>query len=86
MSRRIGMVLALVLAAACGGDDPKPNNPDAGPIDPDAPPGGSTFSGYVIDLIQNQTADNTAPRPFSEVSALEDRDADNQAAFTVLFQ
>lgn len=93
MRTRIALVLAL-LAAACG-DDTKgtPNGPDSGVdpdggTDPDAPVAEATFTTYVIDLVINQTANDTAPRPASEFTSLPDPDGDanNTAAYATLFQ
>ena len=79
------LVIALLFAAACGGDDPK-LAPDGG-AQPDGPPmPETTFTSYVIDLVQHQTADNTAARAYAEFSTLPDPDSDNSAAYAPLFQ
>jgi hypothetical protein len=94
MKTRIAFVLALFAAAACG-DDTKGNNPDSGVdpnpdgnVDPDAPVTEANFTTYVIDLVVNKTANDTAPRPYSEFEALPDPDGDanNTAAYATLFQ
>lgn len=90
---RLLLVLVIAGAAACGdnngGDgNVDGNNPDA-PVNPDAPnpdaPPPATFTTYVIDLVENQTAGNTDPRPFTEFSDLDDPDLDNPAAYEPLF-
>lgn len=95
MKTRIAFVLALFAAAACGDDSKgKPDggvDPDGG-TDPDAPPDApieeATFTTYVIDLVVNKTANDTAPRPASEFESLPDPDGDanNTAAYAPLFQ
>lgn len=78
-----------VLLAACGGGSSKPL-PDA-PVQPmpdaspDAPPQMTTLTTYVIDLVKNQTADNTAPKPYSEFQQLPDPDTANGSAYSPLF-
>jgi predicted small lipoprotein YifL len=77
--------LAALLAAplaACGDDGGSTNPPDAMPID--APPE-TTFTSYVLDLVQHQTAGDTDPRPFAEFSDLTDPDRDNDNAYEALF-
>ncbi|MGE5180801.1 MAG: hypothetical protein ACM31C_02005 [Acidobacteriota bacterium] len=82
------VVIALLLAA-CGGGHGKPM-PDTPPQPmpdamPDAPPQPATLTSYVIDLVQHQTADDTAPKPYSEFSALPDPDTMNGSAYAPLF-
>lgn len=90
---RIALAIAIAAgAAACGDDtgDGDGADPDAPPVQPDAPnpdaPPPQTFTTYVIDLVENQTAGNTDPRPFAEFSDLDDPDRDNSAAYDPLFQ
>lgn len=84
------LALSLVLAAtatftaACGDDggpDPMPD-PDPDPIPMPQP---ATFSKFVVDLVQNQTKDNTAPVDFAAFSTLDDPDTGNPATFSSLF-
>lgn len=84
----------LIALAACGDNIRPPNNGDANPgvdaavVDaaPDAPPA-ATFTSFVIDLVQNQTSNTTAPKPFSDFATLPDPDGDsnNTAAYNPLF-
>lgn len=82
------IVLALAAAlAACGGGGSHHSPMDAG-MTPDAPPDGppaATFTSYVLDLVQHQTANDTAPRPYSEFQALPDPDQNNGSAYSPLF-
>ena len=87
------MLLAVGLAlpaAACGDDSGDGgNNPD-GPANIDAAddidaPEAATFTRFVIDLVQNQTAGNTDPRPYADFSTLDDPDGENPAAYDPLF-
>jgi hypothetical protein len=85
----LALALAAALVGACGDDGgghPDVDGSIDSPIDADidAPPP-ATFTSYVIDLVQNQTADNTDPKPYSEFSGLNDPDQDNPAAYAVLF-
>lgn len=84
----IGAALAL---AGCGGDDSgDDNSPDASLPSPDAgetPDAGNpidTLEEYVIDLVENQTADNTDPAAYAEFSALPD--TATETSYGVLFQ
>jgi hypothetical protein len=84
---RVRWLLLLVLGvAACGDDSGDGTTPgiDA-PVEIDAPVGGDTFTSFVIDLVTNQTAGNTDPRPFADFSGLDDPDQDNAGAYTSLF-
>ena len=86
------LAAALALAAAgCGDDNGDGNNPDGpgtdGPspdAEVDAPPV-ATFTSFVIDLVQNQTAGNTEPRAFADFADLDDPDRENPAAYDPLF-
>lgn len=77
---------ALVATAACGDDGATTPidaaTPDA--LDIDAPPA-VTFTSYVLDLVQNQTAGTTDPKPFADFATLPDPDADNPNAYEALF-
>jgi hypothetical protein len=76
--RRAAIAIALAALCACG-DDIRPQNgggSDSGPGS-DAPPVEVTLTTFVIDLVTNQTADNTEPKPFSDFSALPDPDGSN---------
>lgn len=84
-------VLALTLVAgACGDDsgdgaatDGRPDSqPDA--LAPDAPVA-VTFTAFVVDLVQNQSAATTDPRPFADFATLDDPDSANPAAYAALF-
>ena len=73
------LVLALVVALGACGDDLRPGiSGDGGGSDapPDTPPA-ANLTTFVIDLIKNQTADNTAPKAFTDFSTLPDPDGDN---------
>lgn len=73
------LLLALVLAAC--GDDLRPavtpNDGGGSDAPPDTAPPAATLTTFVIDLIVNQTADNTAPKAFTDFSTLPDPDGDN---------
>jgi hypothetical protein len=83
------LVLVLVAALAACGDDirQQPGGDGGGSDGSDAQPP-ATLTTFVIDLIKNQTADNTAPRPFADFSTLPDPDGDNNNvdAYKSLFQ
>ncbi len=80
------LALALFVTTAACGDDGTPADPDANTPDADIDaPATATFTSYVLDLIQNQTASNTDSKPFSEVEALPDPDRDNENAYEALF-
>lgn len=86
----VALAAALALAAVgCGDDTSGDNNPGTdGPspdADVDAPPE-ATFTSFVIDLVMNQTAGNTDPRPYLDFADLDDPDLDNPAAYDSLFQ
>lgn len=92
-SLRILAALALAIGiAACGddsggGDTPDGPRPDADmtdAMDVDAPPA-VTLTTFVIDLVTNQTASNTNPRPYADFSMLPDPDTNNPAAYNALF-
>jgi len=84
----LALALAIV-AAACGGGSSK--QPDGGGTvtpdgaTPDGPMTQATLTQYVIDLVQHQTASNTAPRPYSEFQSLPDPDGSNGSAYSSLF-
>ncbi|MBA3542380.1 MAG: hypothetical protein H0T79_22380, partial [Deltaproteobacteria bacterium] len=69
---RLGMVVALALAAvACGHGEGERSSKD------DAPNGGGqTFAAFLLDLIENQTANDTDPVAFAEFATLPDPDRD----------
>lgn len=77
-------LLAILLScalAACGDDTPY--------VPQDAPTGGGsgTYTAFVIDLVMNHSND-PAPAAYATFSTLPDPDGDanNQAAFSSLFQ
>ena len=73
------LLLALLVLGACGDDKQSPDAappPDMGSGSDAAPPG-ATLTTFVIDLVQNQTADNTQPVSFAMFSTLPDPDGDN---------
>jgi hypothetical protein len=74
--------LAAALALVACGDDGGPAGPDANPTDA---PAATTLTTYVLDLVENKTADDTEPRPFAEFATLEDVDQDNENAYERLF-
>jgi hypothetical protein len=82
--------LAIVMGfalAACGDDNPSVQDGSPGSDAIDAPMPGNTFTTFVIDLVQNKTADNTDPVAFDQFSTLPDPDGDNNntAAYDPLF-
>ncbi|HEU0033857.1 MAG TPA: hypothetical protein VFQ53_24685 [Kofleriaceae bacterium] len=79
--------LAILVALAACGDNGKGGGGTDGGVDtpPDGMPPGATLTSYVIDLVQNQTANDTEPRPFAEIAALPDPDTENAAAYAPLF-
>lgn len=80
------LALAAVLATMGCGDDGGNNDPTDAAVDSaiDAPPA-ATFTSFVLDLVQNQTAANTDPKPFADFSSLPDPDKDNPNAYEALF-
>jgi len=75
------LLVVLAVLAACHDDHPQ-LAPDA---PPDTPPPATTLTSYVIDLVVNHTATDTAPRPFAEFATLDDPDQGNPAAYASLF-
>jgi hypothetical protein len=45
----------------------------------------ATYTKFVLDVVQNQTMDTTAPIEFAKFSTLEDPDGLNPAAYASLF-
>ena len=93
--KKLGLVLALGLAAVACGDDAK-SNPDAstaidGKVTDGAMPDGNNpnanLTTYVIDLVKNHTNNTDLPRAFTEFSTLPDPDqtSNNLAAYASLF-
>ncbi len=88
------LLAAALLAAglaACGDDEggsvtdaPNPDGNQTDAMDTDAPPA-ATLTTFVIDLVTNQTAGNTHPRPYLDFSTLPDPDGNNPAAYGSLF-
>ena len=66
-------IVALLLTAGCG-DNSSP--PGAGGDAGSDAPGAATLTSFVIDLIQNHTADNTQPVGFDQFATLPDPDLD----------
>jgi predicted small lipoprotein YifL len=84
------LALALAIAAAACGDSGHLKLPDGGTMPmPDAPTDGppvqETLTQYVIDLVQNHTANNTAARPYGDFQTLPDPDGSNGSAYSPLF-
>src|SRR5205814_7182822 len=83
------LVLAAVIALAACGDDIRPpgggGGDGGGSGSEGLPP--ATFTTFVIDLILNQTANNTQPKAFVDFSTLPDPDGDtnNLNAYKSLF-
>ena len=80
------LAFALAMLVACGDNQiPPAGHGDAGT---DAP-GAATLTSFVIDLIQNHTADNTQPVAFDQFATLPDPDLDNadpkQGGYSSLF-
>lgn len=86
MSRayRIVGALALALALVACGDDGSPDPIDPPP--PPPPPPAATFTSFVIDLVQNQTKNDTASVASDQFGSLMDPDETNPAAYSSLFQ
>jgi hypothetical protein len=90
--KRIAVAILLAAAAAaCSShhDQPPPDAgmqppPDAPTPPPDGPPA-ATFTSFVLDLVQHQTADNTTPVPYAQFQALPDDDGSNGSAYSSLF-
>lgn len=84
MRKFLLLMLMATFMTGCNvfeGDDDGPA-PEPGP-DPDPPPVENVdFTGFVLDLVQNQTADNTAP---VEINDIDFDFADDPAAFDELF-
>lgn len=86
-ARALTLVLVTCLAGALGacGDDGSTPPPDPMP-DPDPiPVPVATYTKFVLDVVQNQTMDTTAPIEFARFSTLEDPDGTNPAAYASLF-
>jgi hypothetical protein len=97
MKRFIGlMFMGLLMVGgaatlpACGGDDEPPPVDAMVPPDVDTTPDAGadasiplTFEAYVIDLVENRTAGDTDPAPFTEFSTLPE--SGDPAAFDPLF-
>lgn len=92
------LVLVMALAAACSNNNSSgSSNPDGGsgtppdgsgtPPDGSGPPTTGTFTGFVVDLVTHQTADNTAPVAYARFASLPDSDGDsnNTTAYASLF-
>ena len=95
--KKLGVVLALGLAAfagACGDNNSTPDAPitpihDSSVVDTmtDAPVVAATLTSYVKDLVLNHTNNTDLPRAFTEFSTLPDPDqtSNNLAAYSSLF-
>lgn len=70
------LVLAALLAASCGDNSGATGDGNNGDTNPDGG-GAATFTSFVIDLVNNHTADNTAPVDFATFSTLPDPDLNN---------
>lgn len=86
MSRtgRVVGALALALFLVACGDDGSPDPIDPPP--PPPPPPAATFTSFVLDLVQNQTKDDTAAVASDQFGSLEDPDEANPGAYSSLFQ
>lgn len=95
--KKLGVVLALGLAAFAGACGDNNNTPDA-PITPihdssvadtmtDGPIVAATLTTYVKDLIANHTNNTELAKPFTDFSTLPDPDQTNNnlAAYSSLF-
>jgi hypothetical protein len=90
--KAVGLAIVLVLGAAACGDNK--TQPDAAMIHDgstpgiDAAPPVSTFTTFVINLVENDTNATGTPVAYSTFSALTDPDAtnNNTAAYAALFQ
>lgn len=71
----VGLLMSSGLAVCNCGDSPGNALPDGGM------PDDATFAGYVIDLVENKTADNTDPQPIPEDLA----DSEEPTLFEQLF-
>lgn len=73
------MTAVMALAVACGGDG-------KGQDDPASEVG--AFTAFVIDLVENRTANDTKPAPLDDFAALPDPDLDknNKRAYSSLFE
>jgi hypothetical protein len=87
--RRLAVIVAAaaLAVAGCGDDstDSNGNNNDTGDASINPPPPG-TFAAFVIDLIENHTADNTNPVAAEAFVSLPDPDTNNEQAFSSLFR
>lgn len=86
MSRagRFARAAALALVLVACGDDGSPDPIDPPP--PPPPPPAATFTSFVIDLVQNQTKNDTAAIASEQFGSLADPDEANPAAYSSLFQ
>jgi hypothetical protein len=66
---------ALAILVACGDNLPPPSG-GGGDAGTDGP-GAATLTSFVIDLVQNHTADNTQPVSFDQFATLPDPDLNN---------
>ena len=85
----LALAVALAPVAGCGDDDDDGDDDvptiDGGTADAGADAGGepATFTAFVIDLVDNQTADDTDAVTID--FALPDPDQDNPDAYAPLF-
>lgn len=91
MRNKYLILLTTALLMTAGGcdvfedDDDEVALPGPGPDpdpDPDPPPTGDTFNAFVIDLVQNDTADDSDP---VEINDLDFEFDEDPAAFDELF-